>query len=82
MELKERLHIGEILIEMLQSATAKLNDPYDDELPILIKRSVELQLRMKRFYFMHDQPPELLSQLETIENIIKGLTELKNKKGI
>jgi hypothetical protein len=80
MELKERLHIGKVLIEMLEVGTRKLTDPYDDELPVFIKRAVMIQLRMKRFYHTHNQPPELLEQLDTIEKIVKRMTELQNSK--
>jgi hypothetical protein len=80
MELKERLHIGKVLIDMLEDATAKLTDPYDDELPVFIKRAVMVQLRMKRFYHTHERPPELLAQLDTIEGIVKRMTELQNRK--
>jgi hypothetical protein len=80
MELKERLHIGKVLIDMLEDATAKLNDPYDDELPVFIKRAIMIQLRMKRFYYNYEQPPELLEQISIIEGIVKRMTDLESRK--
>jgi hypothetical protein len=78
--LKDRLYIGKVLIDILEEQVAKLNDPFDDELPIFIKRAIMIQLRMKRFYYKHQEPPEMLEQLETIEKIIKNMLELQNKK--
>jgi hypothetical protein len=80
MELKDRLHIGKALIEILQEHTVKLKDPYDDELPMFIKRAVMVQLRMKRFYHKHNEPPEMLEQLETIEKIVKDMMALQNNR--
>jgi hypothetical protein len=80
MELKDRLNIGKALIEILQEHTVKLKDPYDDELPMFIKRAVMVQLRMKRFYHKHDEPPEMLEQLETIEKIVKDMMALQNNR--
>lgn len=80
MELKERLHVGKVLIEMLEEQTAKLNDPYDDELPMFIKRAVMVQVRMKRFYMRHGEPFELKEQLQAIEEIIKRMVDLENSK--
>jgi hypothetical protein len=80
MELKDRLNIGNALIEILQEQTSKLKDPYDDELPMFIKRAVMVQLRMKRFYHKHDEPPEMLEQLETIEKIVKDMMALQNNR--
>jgi hypothetical protein len=80
MELKDRLNIGNALIEILQEHTSKLKDPYDDELPHFIKRAVMVQLRMKRFYQKHNEPPEMLAQLETIEKIVKDMMALQNNR--
>jgi hypothetical protein len=80
MELKDRLNIGNALIEILQEQTSKLKDPYDDELPMFIKRAVMVQLRMKRFYHKHNEPPEMLEQLETIEKIVKDMMALQNNR--
>ncbi len=79
--LKDRLYIGKVLIDILQEQTAKLNDPYDDELPMFIKRAIMVQLRMKRFYHKHNEPPEMLEQLETISSIIEKMLKLQNSKG-
>lgn len=80
MELRDRLNIGKALIEILQEHTVKLKDPYDDELPMFIKRAVMVQLRMKRFYHKHNEPPEMLEQLETIEKIVKDMMALQNNR--
>jgi hypothetical protein len=80
MDLTERLFIGEVLVEILGEQTAKLNDPYDDELPIMIKRALMVQFRMKQFYHKHNEPPEMDTQLEKINSIIKSMFELQNKK--
>ena len=80
MDLKERLLVGNVLIEILKEQTAELDDPYHDELPMFIKRAVMVQLRMKRFYHKYQEPPEMLDQLEAIENIIKNMIELQNKR--
>jgi hypothetical protein len=35
---------------------------------------------MKRFYHKHDEPPEMLEQLETIEKIVKDMMALQNNR--
>jgi hypothetical protein len=81
MDLKERIFVGQVLVDVLGEYTAKLTDPYDDELPFMINRAIVVQLRMKRYYHKHDEPPEMDEQLEKINSIIKSMLELQNKKG-
>lgn len=80
MELKDRLFVGNVLIDILKEYTDKLNDPYCDELPLYIHKAMMVQVRMKGFYHQHNEPPEMLLQLETIEGVIKKMMDLQNSK--
>lgn len=80
MELKDRLFVGNALIEILKEHTDKLDDPYCEELPMFIKRALIVQVRMKGFYHQHNEPPEMLEQLEMIQGIVKKMMDLQNSK--
>jgi hypothetical protein len=80
MELKDRLYLGNALIEILKEHTDRLDDPFDEDLPDYIRRAIMVKMRMRGFYTQYGEPPEMLEQLETIENIIKSMMELQNKR--
>jgi hypothetical protein len=80
MELEDKILFGRVLIAVLDEQTAKLDDPFDDELPQFIKRAMMVKFKMKNFYFSHNQPPEMDEQIERMDGIIKRLMDLQNKK--
>jgi hypothetical protein len=80
MNLEEKIRVGEILISILDKETKSLDDPYDDYLPQFIQKAYGVKMRMLRFSMSHDEPPEMLAQLEKMDGIIKRLMDLQNKK--
>ena len=80
MELTDKIRIGEILVDVLDREIAKLDDPFDDELPAFIVRAIGVQSRMKRFSMAHDDPPEMQVSLDKMDAIIKRLMDLQNKR--
>lgn len=78
MKVSDRLLIGKILVDELERLAAEF-DPYDDELPEIIKRAMMTKQKMKIFYKKWGEPPELLKQIEQIDSVIKKLEQLHNK---
>jgi hypothetical protein len=79
-DLAEKILVGRVLIDILDEQTVKLDDPYDDELPMFIHKAMIVRLKMKQWHSTHGQPPEMVDQLEQMDKIIKRLMELQNKK--
>jgi hypothetical protein len=78
MKIEDRLTVGKILIAEFGRLAGQL-DPYDEQLPDIIKRALMTQLKMKAFYDKWDKPPQMLEQLDQMDLIIKRLEQIQNK---
>ena len=79
MELEARVKIGEILISEFERLSKEL-DPHDEELPRIIKRAWIAKLKMRMFYDTTERSPELLSLINKLDEVIKKVEELHNKR--
>lgn len=80
MELKERLYMGKVLIDILNEQCASF-DIFDDEWPDLVKRTLMVKLRMTAFYRKHGEPPEMQEQIDRIDDILNRMYEAQAKGG-
>jgi hypothetical protein len=80
MNMEERIRVGEILIDLLDRETKSLDDPYADELPEFITKAYSIKLRMVRFAMESKMPLEMSRQIVKMDEIIKRLSDLQNKK--
>jgi hypothetical protein len=78
MDLSDRFMVGKILITEFGRLAEEI-DPYDDDLPEIIKRALYTRLKMKCFCIKYDEPPEMVEQLAMMDSVIKTL-ELKQNR--
>jgi hypothetical protein len=80
MSYESKLKVNDVILELLEGEISKLDDPYADELPIIINRAMMAKLRMKSFSLRNGEPLEVANQITKMDEIIKRLMDLQNKK--
>lgn len=79
MDVQERVYMGKILIDILEDQSTKFS-VYDEEWPEIIKRALMVQLRMRRFHAKHNEPPELMEQIDRLSKIVNKMLEAQSKR--